>query len=159
MNTAVARTTSQTMRVTQKGEESAAQWIKGVLDGSGSSPAQIIVAVVIGCIPFVGQGVDVGNVIVSVVKIAEKPEEKIRQKDYSKENVKKEAKRLKKNHKAIDKLNQPKEIRNFVERKINYWQIKDEFETYDEYKNRVRKENREFNDGRNNLISLIYLFK
>lgn len=76
MNTAVARTTSQTMRVTQKGEESAAQWIKGVLDGSGSSPAQIIVAVVIGCIPFVGQGVDVGNVIVSVVKIAEKPEEK-----------------------------------------------------------------------------------
>lgn len=55
MNTAVARTTSQTMRVTQKGEESAAQWIKGVLDGSGSSPAQIIVAVVIGCIPFVGQ--------------------------------------------------------------------------------------------------------
>ncbi|MEQ1142736.1 hypothetical protein [Acinetobacter soli] len=76
MNTAVARTTSQTMRVTQKGEESATQWVKGVLDGSGSSPAQIIVAVVIGCIPFVGQGVDVGNVIVSVVKIAEKPEEK-----------------------------------------------------------------------------------
>jgi anthranilate phosphoribosyltransferase len=56
MNTAVARTTSQTMRVTQKGEESAAQWIKGVLDGSGSSPAQIIVAVVIGCIPLSVKG-------------------------------------------------------------------------------------------------------
>ena len=64
------------IRVTQKAEESAADWIKGVLDGSGSSPAQIIVAVVIGCIPFVGQGVDVGNVIVSVIKIAEKPENK-----------------------------------------------------------------------------------
>ncbi|WP_327857248.1 hypothetical protein [Acinetobacter guillouiae] len=76
MNTAVAKATSQTVRVTAKGEESAAQWIKGVLDGSGSSPAQIIVAVVIGCIPFVGQGVDVGNVIVSVIKIAEKPEDK-----------------------------------------------------------------------------------
>ena len=75
MNTAVAKTSSKTIRVTQKAEESAAQWIKGVLDGSGSSPAQIIVAVVIGCIPFVGQGVDVGNVIVSVIKIAEKPED------------------------------------------------------------------------------------
>lgn len=30
----------------------------------------------IGCIPFVGQGVDVGNVIVSVVKISEKPDNK-----------------------------------------------------------------------------------
>ncbi|RKG35947.1 hypothetical protein [Acinetobacter rongchengensis] len=75
MNTAVAKTSSKTIRVTQKAEESAAQWIKGVLDGSGSSPAQMIVAVVIGCIPFVGQGVDVGNVIVSVIKIAEKPED------------------------------------------------------------------------------------
>lgn len=76
MNTAVAKATTPTVRVTQKAEQSAAQWIKGVLDGSGSSPAQIIVAVVIGCIPFVGQGVDVGNVIVSVIKIAEKPEDK-----------------------------------------------------------------------------------
>ena len=76
MNTAVAKAPPPTVRVTQKAEQSAAQWIKGVLDGSGSSPAQIIVAVVIGCIPFVGQGVDVGNVIVSVIKIAEKPEDK-----------------------------------------------------------------------------------
>ncbi len=42
MNTAVARTTSQTMRVTQKGEESAAQWIKGVLDGSGSTQHRLL---------------------------------------------------------------------------------------------------------------------
>ncbi|MEG0489458.1 MAG: hypothetical protein RR575_16210, partial [Acinetobacter sp.] len=76
MNVAAAKKPPKTIRVTQKAEESAAQWIKGVLDGSGSSPAQIIVAVVIGCIPFVGQGVDVGNVIVSVIKIAEKPEDK-----------------------------------------------------------------------------------
>ncbi|MDO4580913.1 MAG: hypothetical protein Q4B49_12860 [Acinetobacter sp.] len=76
MNTAVAKGSTQAVRITAKGEESAAQWIKGVLDGSGSSPAQIIVAVVIGCIPFVGQGVDVGNVIVSVVKISEKPDNK-----------------------------------------------------------------------------------
>ena len=65
MNTAVTKGSTQAVRVTAKGEQSAADWIKGVLDGSGSSPAQIIVAVVIGCIPFVGQGVDVGNVIVS----------------------------------------------------------------------------------------------
>lgn len=76
MNTALAKGSSQAVRVTAKGEESATQWIKGVLDGSGSSPAQIIVAVVVGCIPFVGQGVDVGNVIVSVVKISEKPDNK-----------------------------------------------------------------------------------
>lgn len=76
MSTAVAKASSKSSRVTKKAEESAAQWIKGVLDGSGSSPAQIIVAVVIGCIPFVGQGVDVGNVIVSVIKIAENPENK-----------------------------------------------------------------------------------
>ncbi|MDM9637422.1 hypothetical protein ABFP31_01270 [Acinetobacter nosocomialis] len=76
MNTAVAKSPTKTIRVTQKGEQSAADWIKGVLDGSGSSPAQIIVAVVIGCIPFVGQGVDVGNVIVSIVKIAENPNNK-----------------------------------------------------------------------------------
>lgn len=76
MSTAVAKASSKSPRVTKKAEESAAQWIKGVLDGSGSSPAQIIVAVVIGCIPFVGQGVDVGNVIVSVIKIAENPENK-----------------------------------------------------------------------------------
>lgn len=73
MNTAVAKTNP--IRVTEKAEQSAAEWVKGVLDGSGSSPAQIIVAVVIGCIPFVGQGVDVGNVIVSVIKIAEKPQD------------------------------------------------------------------------------------
>lgn len=77
MNTAVAKpSVNSSIRVTQNAEQSAADWIKGVLDGSGSSPAQIVVAVVIGCIPFVGQGVDVGNVIVSVVKIAEKPEQK-----------------------------------------------------------------------------------
>lgn len=76
MSTAVAKSPAKTIRVTQKGEQSAADWIKGVLDGSGSSPAQIIVAVVIGCIPFVGQGVDVGNVIVSIVKIAENPNNK-----------------------------------------------------------------------------------
>lgn len=76
MNTAVTKATPQVIRVTEKGEQSAAEWVKGVLDGSGSSPAQIIVAVVIGCIPFVGQGVDVGNVIVSIIKIAEKPEDK-----------------------------------------------------------------------------------
>ncbi|MEQ1109835.1 hypothetical protein [Acinetobacter seifertii] len=76
MSTAVAKSPTKTIRVTQKGEQSAADWIKGVLDGSGSSPAQIIVAVVIGCIPFVGQGVDVGNVIVSIVKIAENPNNK-----------------------------------------------------------------------------------
>ena len=73
MNTAVEKTNP--IRVTEKAEQSAAEWVKGVLDGSGSSPAQIIVAVVIGCIPFVGQGVDVGNVIVSVIKIAEKPQD------------------------------------------------------------------------------------
>lgn len=76
MSTAIAKSPTKTIRVTQKGEQSAANWIKGVLDGSGSSPAQIIVAVVIGCIPFVGQGVDVGNVIVSIVKIAENPNNK-----------------------------------------------------------------------------------
>ncbi|WP_396233614.1 hypothetical protein [Acinetobacter baumannii] len=76
MSIAVAKSSTKTIRVTQKGEQSAADWIKGVLDGSGSSPAQIIVAVVIGCIPFVGQGVDVGNVIVSIVKIAENPNNK-----------------------------------------------------------------------------------
>lgn len=76
MSTAIAKSPTKTIRVTQKGEQSAADWIKGVLDGSGSSPAQIIVAVVIGCIPFVGQGVDVGNVIVSIVKIAENPNNK-----------------------------------------------------------------------------------
>lgn len=76
MNTAVTKGSTQAVRVTAKGEQSAADWIKGVLDGSGSSPAQIIVAVVIGCIPFVGQGVDVGNVIVSIVKISENPENK-----------------------------------------------------------------------------------
>ena len=75
MNSTVHKTPVQALRVTKKGEESAAQWIKGVLDGSGASPAQIIVAVVIGCIPFVGQGVDVGNVIVSIVKISEKPDD------------------------------------------------------------------------------------
>lgn len=71
MSTAVAKSPAKTIRVTKKGEQSAADWIKGVLDGSGSSPAQMIVAVVIGCIPFVGQGVDVSNVIVSIVKISE----------------------------------------------------------------------------------------
>ncbi|MEC6392444.1 hypothetical protein VXS72_10980 [Acinetobacter pittii] len=76
MSTAVAKSPAKTIRITKKGEQSAADWIKGVLDGSGSSPAQIIVAVVIGCIPFVGQGVDVGNVIVSIVKIAENPNNK-----------------------------------------------------------------------------------
>lgn len=76
MSTAVAKSSAKTIRVTKKGEQSATDWIKGVLDGSGSSPAQIIVAVVIGCIPFVGQGVDVGNVIVSIVKIAENPNNK-----------------------------------------------------------------------------------
>ncbi|EJB8466953.1 hypothetical protein N0P26_002943 [Acinetobacter baumannii] len=76
MSTAVAKSPVKSIRVTKKGEQSAANWIKGVLDGSGSSPAQIIVAVVIGCIPFVGQGVDVGNVIVSIVKIAENPNNK-----------------------------------------------------------------------------------
>ena len=76
MNTAIAKSPVKSIRVTKKGEQSAANWIKGVLDGSGSSPAQIIVAVVIGCIPFVGQGVDVGNVIVSIVKISENPNNK-----------------------------------------------------------------------------------
>ena len=75
MNSTVNKAPAQAIRVTKKGEESAAQWIKGVLDGSGASPAQIIVAVVIGCIPFVGQGVDVGNVIVSIVKISEQPDD------------------------------------------------------------------------------------
>ena len=76
MNTAIAKSPVKSIRVTKKGEQSAANWIKGVLDGSGSSSAQIIVAVVIGCIPFVGQGVDVGNVIVSIVKISENPNNK-----------------------------------------------------------------------------------
>ncbi|MGH1402510.1 MAG: hypothetical protein ACRAUR_15020 [Acinetobacter tandoii] len=76
MSTAVAKSPAKTIRVTKKGEQSAADWIKGVLDGSGSSPAQMIVAVVIGCIPFVGQGVDVSNVIVSIVKISENPNNK-----------------------------------------------------------------------------------
>lgn len=76
MNTAIAKSPVKSIRVTKKGEQSAANWIKGVLDGSGSSPTQIIVAVVIGCIPFVGQGVDVGNVIVSIVKISENPNNK-----------------------------------------------------------------------------------
>lgn len=62
--------------MTAQAEKSASEWVKGVLDGSGDSPAQVVVAVILGCIPYVGQGIDAGNAIVSIMKVAEDPNSK-----------------------------------------------------------------------------------
>lgn len=62
--------------ITASAEKSASEWVKGVLDGSGDSPAQMILAVIIGCIPVVGQAVDIGNTVVSLIKLSEDPNNK-----------------------------------------------------------------------------------
>lgn len=50
-------------------------WLKEVLDGNGASPAQMVLTVVLGCVPYVGQALDARNIILALITLAEEPEE------------------------------------------------------------------------------------
>lgn len=51
------------------------QWLMEVIDGKGSSPAQMVITVVLGCIPYVGQVLDARNIIIAVMDVCESPDD------------------------------------------------------------------------------------
>lgn len=52
------------------------KWLTEVLDGTGSSPAQMVITVVLGCIPYVGQVLDARNILIAIIDLCEEPENK-----------------------------------------------------------------------------------
>lgn len=50
------------------------KWLTEVLDGNGASPAQMIITVVLGCIPYVGQAIDARNIIIGVMDVSDEPD-------------------------------------------------------------------------------------
>lgn len=51
----VLRTIGPATAAVQRTESDLKKWLTEVIDGNGSSPAQMIITVVLGCIPYVGQ--------------------------------------------------------------------------------------------------------
>jgi hypothetical protein len=62
---------TQTLRQT---ESDVVKWLREVLDGNGSSPAQMIITTVLGCIPYVGQALDARNIILALVALSDDPD-------------------------------------------------------------------------------------
>lgn len=58
----------------QRTESDLKKWLTEVIDGNGSSPAQMIITVVLGCIPYVGQVLDARNIIIGIIDVSEEPE-------------------------------------------------------------------------------------
>lgn len=50
------------------------KWLTEVIDGTGASPAQMIITVVLGCIPYVGQALDARNIIIGLMDVADEPD-------------------------------------------------------------------------------------
>jgi len=66
-----ARATGPATQVVRRAENDLGRWLKEVVDGNGSSPAQMILTVVLGCIPYVGQAVDAYNIIRALINLAD----------------------------------------------------------------------------------------
>lgn len=56
-------------------EGDVAAWLKDVLDGNGSSPAQMVLVTVLGCVPYVGQALDARNIIIAIMDLSKDPDE------------------------------------------------------------------------------------
>jgi len=70
-----ARAGGPATQVVRRAENDLGRWLKEVVDGNGSSPAQMILTVVLGCIPYVGQAVDAYNIIQALIKLSDEPDE------------------------------------------------------------------------------------
>ena len=73
--TTTARTAGPATQVMRRTESDLMQWLREVLDGTGASPAQMIITTVLGCIPYVGQALDARNIILAVMALSEEPDE------------------------------------------------------------------------------------
>lgn len=80
MNAVVARATPGTpharpvsARKIREAEDSVGGWLLGLIDGSGNSPAQIIVTAILGCVPVVGQLFDLRDLIRCIIAIVAAP--------------------------------------------------------------------------------------
>lgn len=70
-----ARTGGAATQAIASAENSTLRWLKEVIDGSGASPAQMIVTTVLGCIPYVGQALDARNIIIGIIDLSENPDD------------------------------------------------------------------------------------
>lgn len=70
-----ARTAGPATQAIRRTESDLTQWLREVLDGSGASPAQMIITTVLGCVPYVGQALDARNIILAVMALADEPDE------------------------------------------------------------------------------------
>lgn len=48
-------------------------WVQEVVEGRGNSAAQMVVTVVLGCVPYVGQAIDVYNILRSIYSLTKAP--------------------------------------------------------------------------------------
>lgn len=69
--TTAARAAGPAAQAVRRTEGDIKTWLVEVLDGTGGSPAQMIITTVLGCIPYVGQTLDARNIILSVIALTE----------------------------------------------------------------------------------------
>lgn len=70
----VARAAGPATQAIRRTESDLKKWLTEVIDGTGASPAQMIITVVLGCIPYVGQALDARNIIISLMDVADEPD-------------------------------------------------------------------------------------
>jgi hypothetical protein len=75
MSQAVAlRSAGPATQVMRRTETDVKKWLTDVLDGTGSSPAQMVITVVLGCIPYVGQAIDARNIVIGIIDVSDEPD-------------------------------------------------------------------------------------
>lgn len=70
-----ARSAGPATQAIRRTEGDLTQWLKEVLDGTGASPAQMVITTVLGCIPYVGQALDARNIILAIMALADEPDD------------------------------------------------------------------------------------
>ena len=67
----LARTAGPATQAIRRTEDDLATWLREVLDGNGSTPAQMVLTTVLGCIPYVGQVLDARNIVLAIIALAD----------------------------------------------------------------------------------------
>jgi hypothetical protein len=70
----VAHTAGPATQAIRRTEGDLTDWLRDVIDGNGSSPAQMVLTAVLGCVPYVGQALDARNIILALIALADEPD-------------------------------------------------------------------------------------
>lgn len=70
-----ARSAGPATQAIRQTEGDLTRWLREVLDGTGASPAQMVITTVLGCIPYVGQALDARNIVLAIMALSDEPDD------------------------------------------------------------------------------------